>query len=60
MDPDTKQLIWIFAFLAFLGYIFSSSEYFTSILFKIPKDTRDSFMIYGTNNKSKPKVVYNT
>lgn len=53
MNIDIKQLIWIVIIIGILGYIYytNSTESFRTI-YNVPKEKRDSFMIYGTNNKS--------
>lgn len=53
MNTDIKQFIWIILIIGILGYIYyiNSMESFGSI-YNVQKEKRDSFMIYGANNKS--------
>jgi hypothetical protein len=58
MNTDIKQFIWIILIIGILGYIYyiNSMESFGSI-YNIQKEKRDSFMIYGANNKSQGKLL---
>jgi hypothetical protein len=61
MNTDIKQFIWIILIIGILGYIYyiNSTESFGSI-YNVQKEKRDSFMIYGANNKSKSKLSFNS
>lgn len=54
MNTDIKQFIWIILIIGILGYFYyiNSKEEFFGTIFNVQKEKRDSFMIYGTNNKS--------
>lgn len=65
MTNDVKQLIWIVLIIGILGYIYytHSKESFSMLrnpLYDVSKQKRDSFMIYGSNNKSQPKLTYDS
>jgi len=57
MTSDIKQLIWIILVIGILGYTYYnySLESFRAV-FNVQKEKRDSFMIYGANNKSHPNI----
>lgn len=58
MNTDIKQFIWIILIIGILGYVYytNSKESFRAI-YNIPKEKRDSFMIYGASNKSQANLV---
>lgn len=57
MNSDIKQLIWIILIIGILGYTYYnySFESFRAI-YNVPKENRDSFMIYGANIKSQANI----
>jgi hypothetical protein len=53
MNTDIKQFIWIMLIIGILGYIYNINftESFGSI-YNVEKEKRDSFMIYGNQNRT--------
>lgn len=59
MDTEVKQLIWIVLIISILVYIYyiNSNESFKGVIYDVKREQRESFMLFGANNKSKPNRI---
>ena len=66
MNEDIKELIWIILGFLLIHYLYinfwKNKENFNNfpLVKYIPKENRDSYMLYGTNKFGKANIIINS